>query len=413
MKKISLLTYIVLFLLGIRLNAQIDCEIHSIQLGLIEEVPEIVCYEEELEFVAGNSLNANPKYLYKWSNGSTSNRTKYTIVENETLVEVDIYELNTSGDTIDHCSDAVTVKMYERFDVTFTQIKWTCSSSKSGNQDNAWVRVEASSPIYSNFTYEWDEGIWSDPDDPQTAIGLGAYKECGVTITNEIGCSQHEVFYPQGYGMPDIEITTDPSDSLFIGNPEASFSFENLSDSIEVTNFFWRFMNDPNSQTFDEETSSEDNPTYQYRCSSTNPYIVNLVVTNQYGCDTTFTHPVRVLPVQLKIPNVITPNGDGFNDTFVITLDEGTARGANPSGEYRPLNDYFESSKVTIFNRWGNVIYTSSDYKNDWDGEKMKDGNYFYVIECSGYRDEVEAGCDCSHTTYRYQGSITIFGSGR
>lgn len=61
------------------------------------------------------------------------------------------------------------------------------------------------------------------------------------------------------------------------------------------------------------------------------------------------------------VPNVITPNGDGINDDFYISgLENGT--------------------KLTIFNRWGDVVYTSNNYNNDWDGGNLKDGVYYYVL---------------------------------
>jgi gliding motility-associated-like protein len=50
------------------------------------------------------------------------------------------------------------------------------------------------------------------------------------------------------------------------------------------------------------------------------------------------------------------------------------------------LDDY-ESSKITIFNRWGEIVYQNENYLNDWDGTNYKngkdvnDGTYYYVVE--------------------------------
>lgn len=63
------------------------------------------------------------------------------------------------------------------------------------------------------------------------------------------------------------------------------------------------------------------------------------------------------------IPNVFTPNGDGSFDTFIITGLE----------EY----DYGE---LIVFNRWGNEVYRNSDYKNNWDGNGLNEGTYYYLI---------------------------------
>lgn len=79
-----------------------------------------------------------------------------------------------------------------------------------------------------------------------------------------------------------------------------------------------------------------------------------------------------------KAPSIITPNGDGINDAFVIPclLDQ-TA---------------FSSSQVTIFNRWGDEVFKSgSPYSNDWQGtysgENLPDGTYFYIVEYGDGRE--------------------------
>ncbi|TXB64312.1 T9SS type B sorting domain-containing protein [Vicingus serpentipes] len=65
--------------------------------------------------------------------------------------------------------------------------------------------------------------------------------------------------------------------------------------------------------------------------------------------------------------NVITPNGDGFNDFLVF-----------------PNLNYYPESSLVIFNRWGNKIYETDNYKNDWDGSDQSDGTYFYVLVPDG-----------------------------
>ncbi|WP_353184607.1 gliding motility-associated C-terminal domain-containing protein [Parapedobacter lycopersici] len=68
--------------------------------------------------------------------------------------------------------------------------------------------------------------------------------------------------------------------------------------------------------------------------------------------------------VALKIPNTFTPNGDGVNDYF----------------EIRGL-ELFPAHQLTIFNRWGNEIYRSNNYRNDWNGAGLGEGTYYYAFE--------------------------------
>lgn len=76
------------------------------------------------------------------------------------------------------------------------------------------------------------------------------------------------------------------------------------------------------------------------------------------------------------IPNAFSPNGDGFNDTFYI-----------------PDFNTYSNINVNIFSEWGQLIFQSSDYQNDWNGEgnagRMKgkvldSGTYYYVFKIKG-----------------------------
>lgn len=42
--------------------------------------------------------------------------------------------------------------------------------------------------------------------------------------------------------------------------------------------------------------------------------------------------------------------------------------------------EYFPGSRLLIFNRWGETVYESKDYKNNWDGQGQPVGTYFYVF---------------------------------
>ncbi|MCJ0743188.1 T9SS type B sorting domain-containing protein, partial [Pedobacter montanisoli] len=70
--------------------------------------------------------------------------------------------------------------------------------------------------------------------------------------------------------------------------------------------------------------------------------------------------------VVLKVPNVITPNGDGKNDVLKIVGIE-----------------LYKENTLSIFNRWGNEVYRSKGYKNDWDGRGLSEGTYYYVLTYS------------------------------
>lgn len=62
-----------------------------------------------------------------------------------------------------------------------------------------------------------------------------------------------------------------------------------------------------------------------------------------------------------EIPNVITPNGDGFNDSFYVAR-------------------LFDRSSLVVFDRYGKAIYENSDYSNEWLPENITPGIYFWKI---------------------------------
>jgi gliding motility-associated-like protein len=95
----------------------------------------------------------------------------------------------------------------------------------------------------------------------------------------------------------------------------------------------------------------------------------NLTVTDQFGCTNTDFVTVFVDNEVLTIYNAFTPNGDGFNDTWVIDNI-----------------DLFPDAEITVFDRRSNKVYHSVGYQNNWDGTHYKTGRqlpygtYYYII---------------------------------
>lgn len=99
-------------------------------------------------------------------------------------------------------------------------------------------------------------------------------------------------------------------------------------------------------------------------------YEVQLLVTSANGCRDSISRNVTVNSiVNFYVPNVFSPNDNGIHDLFeVFTVG--------------PLEDY----KMTVFNRWGGIVFQSNDKNISWDGdlpngEKAETGVYTYSIE--------------------------------
>ncbi|GAB2767228.1 hypothetical protein GCM10027275_06900 [Rhabdobacter roseus] len=86
-------------------------------------------------------------------------------------------------------------------------------------------------------------------------------------------------------------------------------------------------------------------------------YEVSLTVYNKSGCSLTLSRAMVAEP-PLILPNVITPNGDGKNETFVVPV---------------------ANSSLEIYSRWGNRLLKTPSYQNDW-GKGVTNGTYFYEI---------------------------------
>jgi gliding motility-associated-like protein len=101
--------------------------------------------------------------------------------------------------------------------------------------------------------------------------------------------------------------------------------------------------------------------------------IYTVLVANQYGCSAIDSVYVAVINCSVSMTNIFTPNNDGINDVFKIK-GEGLI-----------------SLECTIYNRWGQKIYSWNDATGEWDGknfnkELMSDGTYYYIANLTDYR---------------------------
>lgn len=357
-----------------------------------------VCSESAVTLSVPN----NYQYSYRWLPGGQTANSITVRPYSTTTYRVEVTETE-SGSFV--CENEITVEVMPRFEVKFRQLKLTCSNhdEENGRNAQAVAIVDSLAGVHNPpYVYQWQVSpLHIAPGDPTWAIGLEAYKYYYIKVTDGRGCVQTDSVKLKAYPNPVVEISTDPGDTVYLQNPHVTYSFENLSaDTLQISNFYWILNEQYNI------TSTVDEPRFTY--VETGDYRTELKVYNPQGCDTSYYQSVRVEPVKLKIPNVFTPNGDGTNDYFIISLDGGNdmpsgggGRGTRESSfeyeNYEPLNRYYESSELTIFNRWGRVVYHSKDYQNDWDGGNLSDGTYFYVLKCHGLKNDAT-----------YKGSVMI-----
>ena len=156
--------------------------------------------------------------------------------------------------------------------------------------------------------------------------------------------------------------------------------------STGATSWLWDFIyTNPQTGLY---TGTDQNPSFIY--PTTGVYVVQQVVMNSFGCTDTAYNNVEVVPEYVfYIPNAFTPtNHDGVNDTFGPTI----------------IGYDIDTYEMMIFDRWGNLIYKTTDINKGWDG-KANGGDKIAQIDVYVWKVNVN---DFSGAEHQYVGTVTI-----
>ena len=202
------------------------------------------------------------------------------------------------------------------------------------------------------LSYEWNGIPTGSPD--TSGLSAGTYN---LVITDQSGCTVQLSILVLNTPGPKADFVYSPN-PVFVENGTVVF---NSTSSGNIVAWQWNIA--------DSITSSSPDTSFNFTQPGT--YTVTLLVMDDNGCVDSISQVIVVLD-DLIIPNVVTPNGDGKNDLFFI-------QGLLPE------------SSLTLFNRWGQQVYSNDNYTNDWNGEnnageKLTEGTYYYILTLSDER---------------------------
>jgi gliding motility-associated-like protein len=182
----------------------------------------------------------------------------------------------------------------------------------------------------------------------------------GLTVMDAFGCTNTVVpvnieIYPQ----PVADFNHAPIKPIV--NQDPFVTFTDASYGAPIVSWNWYFMNTA------QYTSILQNPTFPYTEPGTYP--VALVVKSDRGCTDTLVRPLVVgEDFGIYVPNAFTPNGDGLNDIF------------------QPKGFGVVKYEMNIFDRWGEKVFSTTEFEKGWDGTMQSKNDVKYgILEQGSY----------------------------
>ena len=227
-----------------------------------------------------------------------------------------------------------------------------------------------SAPIDETYDIRW---YFGDGDStlgvisPSHLYDVQGVYDVRVEITSPLGCYVDADFPNLIRVEPSPIAAFDCDPSMNLSNFNSTVQF--IDQSVGAQNWNW--------QLGPKSTSIEQNPTHTF--VDTGLVIVRLIVTHPAGCKDSISKTLDIRPeVTWFMPNAFSPNGDGVNDDF---YGKGFLTGIS-------------NFRMAIWNRWGGLVYETSNPDDRWNGEKNNSGGlspegvYVYTVSFTGPRGE-------------------------
>ncbi len=279
-------------------------------------------------------------YLWDFDNGSTSSEKDPGFIEYGDWGEYDI-SLHVSSDNCSH-------RVSQRVRIHPAPPEAGFSRPESGCVPLGIQFVNNS--LYGHtYLWEFGDGNTSAQPEPYHVYETAGIYNVKLTVTGAGGqdFAYHEI---EVYRLPEVDFTVSPE---LVMLPLQKIQLFNLSKHGDV--YSWDFG--------DNTGSAEENPLHLYH--ETGEYDITLQVWTEHNC---YAEQIKYSAVRvtgegiIKFPNAFRPDqsgpSGGYYDRDAI----------NPNTIFYPLHAGVEEYLLHIYNRWGELLFTSNDTGVGWDG---------------------------------------------
>lgn len=304
------------------------------------------CAPKTLNFT-NTSSGANN---YNWDFGFTTSTSANVSVAYTNTTTADItHTVQLIASSINNCEDTIIAPIVIHPKPVFNIVSSPDSGCTALTVDFECI------PAAAEYNWNFGDGNSSQDVNPTK-----------VFYNNQLNITQNytvQLFAEDAFGCKDtvtktIKVYPKPV-AYFSANPTLVFIpstvvvFTNQS-SADASSFSWNFG--------DGLTSTETNPNHYYQQEGAyNPY---LIVANVYNCKDTFNLPqtiIATLESEIDVPNAFSPNPNGGNG--------GTYTNSDTNNDvFHPVIRGVDKYELSIFSRWGELLFVSNDINIGWDG---------------------------------------------
>ncbi|MBK9283064.1 MAG: gliding motility-associated C-terminal domain-containing protein [Sphingobacteriaceae bacterium] len=336
-----------------------------------------ICDGDSIALIAGAS-GGSQNYAYVWNPqqwlGSPTGSVQYAYPQGTTIYNLMAYDIACPHYTISN-SFTVTVNKGPAPQLTL---------SKTEGCEPLCLKLNSQvQSLYSQITFDMGNGELYQGDDFDFCYNTAGTYNLKVKTTGKNGCtSTYSVETPiVVHPLPHTVLNYNPDP---VTTTENNVTFFPSHSGGNVISYLYEFQGTNGVGGYD--SSSMKNPTRSY--PNIGKYPVYLISRTDKGCSDSVFKVIEVRDAfSVYIPNTFTPNNDGLNDVFNV-------KGVGLSSE---------GYSMEIYDRWGNLVYSTKELTKGWDG-KIKDLNG----EVGVYVYKVKVSSDNNQGRKEYTGHVSL-----
>jgi len=424
------------FILSIAIVVSSLCGAGMVAAQSVDFIATDVCYGEQTTlqgtYSSGDTAVAN--WAWDLDNNGTYEESGKTIIH-LFAAQPDTYRVNMKVLLNNGSEDSISKDVYVH---PLAQVNFIvdnlCQGQSALYQDNSSITYGSISQYYWDFD---NDGVVDDNSGPNVyfTVGTATTYQTKLTCITDNGCSSFAVKTAQAFPQPTVSFIA--SSSEICEEEPVTFTNNSSVNNDNISLNIWEF-GDGNQQV------SASNPSHEYTTSGN--YTVRLIaVTDNFCSDTAemniTVNPLPPVSIELSGDTVffddesltITVSGDAGSSYFWSTGETASSITVNETGAYTVtatnvfgcektlsqevvvnklkdvdvksdiitpnsdgMNDFltienieeYGTCELTVYNIWNDVVYSSIDYQNNWDGTNKSNkpldaGTYYYIIKCT------------------------------